>query len=390
MSPTRRCSASGLHVWLDRGRRSLRPPIAWCRARGRRLRGERRRATCRPRSKTCSSRSSRKPPLKDGSHAVVTAAQLSLLTAGVTPLVAQTPAESPAPARLSLDEAWPARPRQVTGWRSSRARESAPQRSLDQRKTADLPTIAVQAGYQRTNHVDEFKRPAARPIVSVIYPDMPDNWRTRVDLQWPIYTGGRETRSSGRPTRSGRPAAKTSTPRDPICGSRSSRAYWALVTATRGRTRARESVTRIEAQLRDVRQRFDAGFLPPNDVLSVEAQVSREKSLLIEARESAELHACGAGAADRGAAGRGVRARRRARAAGRGRDGGCDRGGRGARPRRAAGADASSSKPRAHASTPRRGVSSHRSRSSAAMTTPSPNPRSFRAQTNGTRRGIWE
>ena len=25
----------------------------------------------------------------------------------------------------------------------------------------------------------------------VIYPDVPDNYRTRLDLQWPIYTGGR-------------------------------------------------------------------------------------------------------------------------------------------------------------------------------------------------------
>jgi len=27
--------------------------------------------------------------------------------------------------------------------------------------------------------------------LKIIYPDVPDNYRTRLDLQWPIYTGGR-------------------------------------------------------------------------------------------------------------------------------------------------------------------------------------------------------
>ena len=49
-----------------------------------------------------------------------------------------------------------------------------------------MPQVALLAGYTRTNHVDEFGIPGGR----VIYPDIPDNIRSRVDLQWPIYTGG--------------------------------------------------------------------------------------------------------------------------------------------------------------------------------------------------------
>jgi outer membrane protein TolC len=56
------------------------------------------------------------------------------------------------------------------------------------------------------------------------------------------------------------------------------------VTATDAERVVRESVTRLEGQLRDVRARFNAGFLPPNDVLTVETRVSREKSLLIDAQ----------------------------------------------------------------------------------------------------------
>jgi outer membrane protein TolC len=55
------------------------------------------------------------------------------------------------------------------------------------------------------------------------------------------------------------------------------------VTATESVRVVSESVTRVEGQLHDVKARFDAGFLPPNDVLTVETRVAREHSLLIDA-----------------------------------------------------------------------------------------------------------
>src|SRR5213592_1724936 len=67
------------------------------------------------------------------------------------------------------------------------ARQEAARAIEDQRKAASSPQVALQAGYARTNHVDEFGIPGGR----LIYPDIPDNIRSRIDLQWPIYTGGR-------------------------------------------------------------------------------------------------------------------------------------------------------------------------------------------------------
>src|SRR5438105_2526952 len=67
------------------------------------------------------------------------------------------------------------------------ARQDAAAAVEDQRKAASMPQLALLAGYTRTNHVDEFGIPGGR----VIYPDIPDNIRSRVDLQWPIYEGGR-------------------------------------------------------------------------------------------------------------------------------------------------------------------------------------------------------
>ena len=58
------------------------------------------------------------------------------------------------------------------------------------RQAASRPAIALLGGYTRTNHVDEYTLPL-QPF-NPLYPDVPDNYRARVDLQWPIYTAGRQ------------------------------------------------------------------------------------------------------------------------------------------------------------------------------------------------------
>jgi outer membrane protein len=212
----------------------------------------------------------------------IAACCLALLAAN--PAAAQTPTlDQPVPTHLTLDQAL-ARALQVSHVLAElRAREGAAAASVDQRKVADLPVVAAQGGYQRTNHVDEFGFPQPDGTFQVIYPDVPDNWRSRLDLQWPIYTGGRtqaleraadaEHQATGFDLENARADLRLET----------TRAFWAVVTAVESVRVVREAVTRSESQLHDVRARRDAGFLPPNDVLTVQARLSRQRSLLIEA-----------------------------------------------------------------------------------------------------------
>ena len=68
--------------------------------------------------------------------------------------------------------------------------------------------------------------------LQVLYPDVPDNWRARLDMQWPIYSGGRtkaleqaaaaEQSATGKDLESARADLRLET----------TRAFWALVTAT--------------------------------------------------------------------------------------------------------------------------------------------------------------
>jgi outer membrane protein TolC len=145
------------------------------------------------------------------------------------------------------------------------------------------PTVSVSAGYTRTNHVEEFTIAQPGQPFQVLYPDAPDNLRTRLDLQWPIYTGGRlnaleraaraERDASGEELEAARADLRLEI----------TRAFWALVTARESERVLARSLEAVEAHVRDLRARLDQGLIPPNELLSAEAQQSRERLLAIDA-----------------------------------------------------------------------------------------------------------
>jgi outer membrane protein TolC len=154
------------------------------------------------------------------------------------------------------------------------------------RRAADRPLVAATAGYTRTNHVEEFVIVAPGGPTRTLYPDVPDNYRTRLDLQWPIYSGGRAD-ALIRAARAEREAAGSD-----LLAARAdltleiTRAYWALVTALEAERVLERSVDNVDAHVRDMRARLDQGLVPPNEVLSAEAQRSRQRVLALEARNT--------------------------------------------------------------------------------------------------------
>ena len=200
-------------------------------------------------------------------------------------------AQTPPALRLTLDEA--IQRGLDTSHRLAEvvARGDAADAVIGERRAASLPQIAAQAGYTRTNHVDAFGVLLPTNQLRIIYPDVPDNYRTRLDLQWPIYTGGRLDALE----RAARIDATASA--DDVAALRGdlkleiTRAYWALVTASEALLVMERSVAQIDAHLRDVRNQLAAGLVPPNDVLNVEAQESRQRMLTVRAqagRDNAE------------------------------------------------------------------------------------------------------
>jgi len=169
------------------------------------------------------------------------------------------------------------------------ARQEAADAVEEGRGAARRPSVAVQAGYTRTNHVQEFAIVQPGQFRQVVYPDIPDNYRARLDLQWLFYTGGRLDQLE-RAARAERQASG-----DDLTAARAdlrleiTRAFWALVTAREAEQVLARSLDRIAAYVRDLRVRLDQGLIPPNELLSAEAQQSRERVGSIEATNARRI-----------------------------------------------------------------------------------------------------
>jgi outer membrane protein TolC len=155
--------------------------------------------------------------------------------------------------------------------------------AVTERHVSERPNVTLQGGYTRTNHVDIFAitKPIGPP--QIVYPDIPDNFRARLDLQWPIYTGGRADvleRAA---------AAERGAITKDLDAARAdlrleiTRAYWALVTAGETEAVLQRSLEAVDAHVKDLRVRLRTGVIPPNDLSSAEAQASHQRLLAFEA-----------------------------------------------------------------------------------------------------------
>lgn len=195
--------------------------------------------------------------------------------------------------RLTIDDAQMRAREASHRLAEARARESVAQATVAVRESADQPLVTAITGYTRTNHVLEFTVPGPGPLglPRVLYPDVPNNYQSRLDLQWPIYNGGR-TDALERAARADAAAASAD-----VSVARAdlrlevARAFWAVVTARATVDVLEQGVARSQAHVADVRQRFMAGLVPPNEIASAEAQESRARMLAIEARNQRDVSA---------------------------------------------------------------------------------------------------
>ena len=187
------------------------------------------------------------------------------------------------PLRLTLDEAIARGLANSQRLAELQARKQGAEAAEAGRSVASMPSLSILANYMRTNHVEEFSivQPGQRALV--VYPDVPDNYRARLDLAWPVYSAGR-TDALERAAEAERKASEQD-----IVAARSdlrleiTRAFWAVVSAIESERVLARSLDTMGAHVRDLRSRLDQGLIAPNEVLTAEAQESRERVLAIEA-----------------------------------------------------------------------------------------------------------
>jgi outer membrane protein TolC len=151
--------------------------------------------------------------------------------------------------------------------------------------------VSASAGFTRTNHVEEFFVPGAGPVgvPRVLYPDVPNNYRGRLDLQWPIYSGGRTAALERAARAEAAAVAADVAVAQAELRFEVARAFWSVVTAGATAAVLDQGVARAQAHVRDARQRFDAGLVPPNEIASAEAQEARARMLRIEAQNQQDV-----------------------------------------------------------------------------------------------------
>ena len=192
--------------------------------------------------------------------------------------------------RLTLDEARARALEASHRLAEARARESVALAGVAAREAALLPTVSASAGYTRTNHVLEFVVPGPLgPLV--VYPDVPDNYRSRIDLQWAVYTGGRtDALEQAARAEASAVTVEIETARADL-RLEVSRTFWAVVTARAAVAVVEQALERSGVNVADARQRLNAGLVPPNEVSSAEAQEARQRMLLVEARNQRDVAA---------------------------------------------------------------------------------------------------
>ena len=217
--------------------------------------------------------------------------RVAVVVAGVSlsSVAAAQPAARPSPLSITVEEAVSRALATSHRIEEVTARHEGTEAVSAQRRAAMLPQVATAAGYTNTNHVETFGILLPNNQLRVIYPDIPNNYRTRLDVQYPIYTGGRLDALTAAARKE---TDATSDDIDAVGADlrlEVTRSFWNLVVADESARVLDESLARMAAHLRDVRNQLNVGLVPPSDVFSVEAQASRQRMLSIQARSMREV-----------------------------------------------------------------------------------------------------
>lgn len=190
---------------------------------------------------------------------------------------------------LTVDEAVARAVENAPRLAEARARETAARATYDARRASALPSASVASGFARNNHVDEVLIPLPAGGTRVLFPDIPNTYRVRGEILIPVYAFGRVGATLAAARSDIDAASADLRMSDADVRLDAARAYWALVNARESVRVLEQALARMDAYVSDVSARVDAGVLPPNDILSAQAQRARQSVRLVQARNDQAL-----------------------------------------------------------------------------------------------------
>jgi outer membrane protein len=152
-----------------------------------------------------------------------------------------------------------------------------------------LPQVDLQASYTRQSDVPELTLTLPGQPPRTIFPNLPDNYRTRIGAEVPLYTGGR-LGAQARAARHEEEAASLDRQTGGIdLTLEVTNAYWSLVTARETDRVLGEAVTAYDAHLKDATNRERLGLAARNEVLAVQVERDRAELSQVQAANAAAL-----------------------------------------------------------------------------------------------------
>lgn len=203
--------------------------------------------------------------------------------------VCATAASAQSPTVLTLEDAIARGLASSPRVQEARARETAASAARDGRQALSGPTASVTSGYVRTNHIEEFAVPQPGGGSRVIFPDIPDNWRLRADILYPLWTGGRTGALVDAASSELRAAEADAAVVAADLTMEIATTYWQVLTTRATIAVLDEGLARTDAWVADVRARVDAGVSSPHEVVQAQAHRARQRVQRIQAAQAATL-----------------------------------------------------------------------------------------------------
>jgi outer membrane protein len=168
-----------------------------------------------------------------------------------------------------------------------RALQQAADAALVGAKAQRLPQVDLAASYARHSNVPELRLALPGGTVQTVFPNIPNDYRAHVGMAVPLYTGGRVSGQVAAAQHELHAAARDVDAGGSDVVLETITAYWSLVSARETERVLSESIAAFEADLKQVRDRFDVGMAARNDVLNVQVERDRAELVRLEARNGA-------------------------------------------------------------------------------------------------------
>jgi len=195
----------------------------------------------------------------------------------------------PSTARLTLDDARDRARAASARLTSLTALTRAASEGVRGAQAGRRPDLDLSASYSRNSNVPELilAFPGSEP--RVIFPNLPNNWRTHVGASLPLYTGGRIDSQVAAATQTERATASDRAAAENDLVLETHVAYVNVLFARENARVLRAAVASYEAHLKDARNRQDLGLSASNEVLAVTVERERAELGRVQAENAAAM-----------------------------------------------------------------------------------------------------